>query len=507
MITFKQYLIEARSNKDKNPRMESWIQELRKLTQTHGTDNIWVRFTNIPKLGHNVNYRYNTPMGIYAYPLKYVLDINGNVPFQGHQPRYIHIFKTTSDTNVWNVNKPITPELVDTIINSTQKFIKIAKDPTTPITNSTELWRYMYDYVRRYADPASPNNAFYNINKKFEPSEQSILVRKILKDAGFDGVTDVGGEGIIHGNEPIQVVFFNTGKIKQLDMIDIQPHKRNKPQNPNTTFSGKGKVIYNKEFKLYDVTRHSQLALLDQNKVWKYDIPYESSCYVLIDGNKSILIESDLNDCYDNQGNYLELVDIIKQYPNLKNILKTNVSDIDKFMVEQLKHDDTSLLDIFGYAPLYDGLKKQTIHAYNIPPKYVNKHLADQILEQDINNYYLIPEQYKTQKNTIRYILYKLPHYNNSTYMSSDILNQIPEHIHNVSKQVIELLFNQHNIKSSIAHQIDFIQKLNKGKQTSKPEHQSDITKFIQQEHDKLDEYKHEYHKIVQQLNKLIKQR
>lgn len=72
-------------------------------------------------------------------------------------------------------------------------------------------------------------NAGKQENKVRNKRERSIMARNILVSIGIDGVTeDTSGFDVIHENEPVQSVFFNVSKLKQIDLIDSQLNKINK---------------------------------------------------------------------------------------------------------------------------------------------------------------------------------------------------------------------------------------------------------------------------------------
>ena len=103
MTTFKQFLInEARKNPEQNPKISPFHQ-LRAIADKYGTDNIFVRYSGVNKLGANPQSKWGTPLGICAYPLKYVLDSHGIVPYAGQMP-YMIVFKVKDDANIWDVS-------------------------------------------------------------------------------------------------------------------------------------------------------------------------------------------------------------------------------------------------------------------------------------------------------------------------------------------------------------------------------------------------------------------
>ena len=89
-------LFEARKNPTLNPRLSAYEQ----LKKYKDDPNIFISFTNIEKIGINPFSTYDTPLGIYFYPLKetwekYEVDIHESFvryPFANNAP-YIQIIK------------------------------------------------------------------------------------------------------------------------------------------------------------------------------------------------------------------------------------------------------------------------------------------------------------------------------------------------------------------------------------------------------------------------------
>jgi hypothetical protein len=71
-----------------------------------GREDVFGSFTNLPKLGVNPQSSYNTPVGIYAYPIDYIVDqISGadiKVPFQAEAP-FLHVFQVKDMSQVWQI--------------------------------------------------------------------------------------------------------------------------------------------------------------------------------------------------------------------------------------------------------------------------------------------------------------------------------------------------------------------------------------------------------------------
>lgn len=109
-------LDELRSHPEKNPK----VSAISALERYEGRDDIFISFRDIEKLGINPGSTYDTPIGIYAYPLSAVLGgrtaedfespesifaktMNHHVPFAGDKP-FIHVFSVKSREGiVWDM--------------------------------------------------------------------------------------------------------------------------------------------------------------------------------------------------------------------------------------------------------------------------------------------------------------------------------------------------------------------------------------------------------------------
>ncbi len=94
MKSFKSYLIEKRKNPDQNPKISAYEA----LKPYKDNPKIYITFTGIDKVGINPHSNFNTPNGIYTYPLKEIWQgfdhTKGHivVPFAGDSP-YVWILE------------------------------------------------------------------------------------------------------------------------------------------------------------------------------------------------------------------------------------------------------------------------------------------------------------------------------------------------------------------------------------------------------------------------------
>ena len=66
MFKFHEFIIEARKNPSQNPKISAYEA----LLKYKDDPNIYISFTELPKIGIYPLSEYNTPIGIYTYPLK-----------------------------------------------------------------------------------------------------------------------------------------------------------------------------------------------------------------------------------------------------------------------------------------------------------------------------------------------------------------------------------------------------------------------------------------------------
>jgi hypothetical protein len=192
-------------------------------------ENIFISYTSIDKLGINPTSQYNTPIGIYTYPLKIVFKkyIEPNksvkkVPFAGNQP-FIQVARLDNNVKVMNIDTYTKSEFEEDI----EKLYKWVQDKQI----SLYTLRTDFDfYVNEYSDKARNNlyaGKIWNVtrliasyyatnNNKKAPVIWSHLLFNIL---GYYGVIDLGNS-IIHPSEPEQAVFFNIGALTIIDKVE-----------------------------------------------------------------------------------------------------------------------------------------------------------------------------------------------------------------------------------------------------------------------------------------------
>lgn len=224
-----EFTLEARRNPQQNPKesvMDVLDELIPKAEQLPGIDlpNLFVSFTKIPKLGINPGSRYNTPLGIYSYNAKTVLNYvdfaAGDMralPFAGNQP-WANIFSVSGN-------------IVDLqAIDESQPIQYYERLYSGLLQRDVAAWRV--DEIRDYiatlstnkvgeARVGSPGGILWYVTwalsnsarmkNTLNSSKPPVIWNKIFRLMGIDGFVD--REGIIHPSEPYQAVFFNMKSI------------------------------------------------------------------------------------------------------------------------------------------------------------------------------------------------------------------------------------------------------------------------------------------------------
>ena len=212
-------LLELRRNPEQNPK----VSTLEALAKYAGRDDVFVSFTSDvgkrpmgvargdkntsgSKLGINPKSKYNTPIGIYTYPIDHVLSKRGKVEFAGKEP-FLYVVQATKpllDLNNYTEEdfERDSEKLIDMGFKGYLRDEGI--DNATHKTPAGWLWNWTR-LAGIYADVSGSTNP---------PVKWS----KILRSLGYSGAKD-DGSGIIHGSEPTQAVFFSKDAVKVLEVI------------------------------------------------------------------------------------------------------------------------------------------------------------------------------------------------------------------------------------------------------------------------------------------------
>lgn len=205
----------------------------------------FVTFTTVPDLSLNPVNEYNTPTGIYAYPLA-----EGKIaPFATERP-YAIVFKVKPGTRLLRLDRYDLAQWTEDIAKLTAAYpaydikdlVERSLEESRVETWGGRLWFVTYKLSRlvskdresdRYSKTkdmsvSQKTNLKYtdtshlkrNIPIEFT-TDWAMLFRNVL---GYQGVVD-NGESIIHSAEPSQAVFWESTNLQVVELIEKKPEK------------------------------------------------------------------------------------------------------------------------------------------------------------------------------------------------------------------------------------------------------------------------------------------
>ena len=200
-MNFKNWLILTEKIMIKDQEFRDPLLALQQIRKTHpNPENLAVTFTRIDKVGLNPKNKWKTPLGIYLYPIDYVIEKKMDVPFAGGEP-HINVCEFTRPEKILHMNPDISKQDGMELLNVF---------PKEQVDQASEGSGY-YDLRSNYSK-------LWLVTKKLandKPTQWNINLRK----CGIDGFMD-HGTGTIHINEPTQCVVFSADNLKLLHSID-----------------------------------------------------------------------------------------------------------------------------------------------------------------------------------------------------------------------------------------------------------------------------------------------
>jgi hypothetical protein len=208
-------LLEARRNPDKNIKISAYDE----LKVFKDDPDIYISFRNINKIGINPKSRFNTPNGIYTYPLREIWkEIESkrnmdNIPWAGLE-EYIYIVRS--------LNKPIFIKDLYKDYSSADFDRDIKKLKSMKFNNFDDILKdalitskinspvgYFWNLTRLLS--LSKGNEFSSI-KSIKTGAQAW--NNLFRKLGYTGFADKSGKGVIHESEPTQAVFLSKDAFK-----------------------------------------------------------------------------------------------------------------------------------------------------------------------------------------------------------------------------------------------------------------------------------------------------
>ena len=183
------------------------LQALKHMYETHpNPENLIVTFTRWDKVGINPKSHF-FPVGVYFYPLDYVIKVELKVPFAGQQPylnvceftrpeKILHMTKDKSNQKGMELLSVFPKESVDIALKIVEDKL-MNRDPVVKILSDySKFWLTMEEISQR-------NPVTLNVN---------------FRKCGIDGFVD-HGTGTICGDEPTQGVVLTGTSLKRILVV------------------------------------------------------------------------------------------------------------------------------------------------------------------------------------------------------------------------------------------------------------------------------------------------
>jgi hypothetical protein len=227
--------ISARVNLKVNKKISAYEY----LSKWKDDPDVYISFTAIDKLGINPKSIYNTPVGIYTYPLQacweeYGIDIHKTLtrlPFAATQPHiwvvrvkdkqsFVNDLYTEYGSNKFDKDfKKLKKIFMDECwkqmeheIDYTGKTKKEVKDNAYNLLE--EAYAEKLKGARSSAHEQNPSSIFWNLSRMLASDltngnalSKATKWNWLLRQCGYSGFADKSKRGIIHNAEPLQAVF------------------------------------------------------------------------------------------------------------------------------------------------------------------------------------------------------------------------------------------------------------------------------------------------------------
>lgn len=174
------------------------LSKLQTIFDNDSNNNqLFITFTLHKKFGINPKSSFDTPLGIYAYPLTYVLSRKLDVPYAKNCP-YIWVFRST---DCFSLQSKFDISIKNNIISQLDNM-NIDVDYTLEDATTNEgVYRGLKRSVRNSTEKVT-----------------NVQFRTILISAGIKGIVD-NGSGTIHKAEPTQAVFFFVPDLEIISLL------------------------------------------------------------------------------------------------------------------------------------------------------------------------------------------------------------------------------------------------------------------------------------------------
>ena len=213
------------------------------LREYHGKPHHYIHFTNTmsvwenkqPVWGLYINSPFDTPLGIYGYPL--VDDVmwrveNEQIWFRG-EAKAIVIFKARSPHTVLELGTYTDIDLEEDL----NKLIDL-------LPNQEMMIQQLYDTKNKARVNHPGSQLFYIV---MHLAGNKFVFNTLFRKLGYSGVNDPG-LGIIHQNEPLQAFFLGTQDVDVMDVVKNPQHEKYVPPAKAEVMEETGQPVDMKEY-------------------------------------------------------------------------------------------------------------------------------------------------------------------------------------------------------------------------------------------------------------------
>ena len=248
MRLFELFLDEKRGTKELVGYRGS-LEWIRKNIQPDQYSQYGVTLTKIDKIGINPRSTYNTPLGVYFYPLDYyVREVSASrlMPYP-EDPKYIKIFRVDTnpesyvdldqlkeadfkgyihtiktlfyqfvssfpkDSGYLLLDRDETDEMIDDLVSDSRSLARVS-------TSAGRLWYVLWETSNHTWN--TPGQRPFRRNTIFQAQRSSVLWNWLFRQLGILAVRDT--RGIIHENEPTQGVVFDPKVIRPIRTFQVE---------------------------------------------------------------------------------------------------------------------------------------------------------------------------------------------------------------------------------------------------------------------------------------------
>lgn len=230
MKTFHQFIEEARRNPDQNPKISAYEY----LKPYANQDDIYITFTDLQKVGIKPLSNFNTPNGVYTYPLKeswktYRVEHYKTLerfPFASDRPFITILQGKHSNGFIQDMIKDYTSKDYD---RDKDKLLKMCEDRTlldtiekmaikTADSFHKNIVGYFWNMTRIISSQFKEE---FNLSGHSDTQTWNNLLRRM----GYTGFADKSAKSIIHTSEPLQAFFLTSSEYKVIDRIKNKNYK------------------------------------------------------------------------------------------------------------------------------------------------------------------------------------------------------------------------------------------------------------------------------------------